>query len=157
MNPEPRAAPSVPPPAPPPVSTTGRPGGLPRWTGKPVRRLTSAELAEALEYLERHRPDDDVLGRALAGEFARRTAAAEFARRAAADRVRVPGSRIPDIRVPDALVPDGRASDRRGLDDAPGRERAFGAFPPGTPASPDLDGPGRPPLTPPPGHPRTPR
>ena len=55
-------------------------GPLPRWAGKPVRRLTTAELAEALEYLERHRPDDDVLGRALAGEFARRTAAAEFAR-----------------------------------------------------------------------------
>jgi hypothetical protein len=44
-----------------------------------VRRLTTAELAEALEYLERHRPDDDVLGRALAAEFARRTAATEFA------------------------------------------------------------------------------
>ncbi|NVI86691.1 hypothetical protein HUX53_05235, partial [Actinomadura sp. BRA 177] len=55
----------------------------PRWTGKPVRRLTTAELAEALEYLERHRPDDDVLGRALAAEFARRTAAAEFAQRTA--------------------------------------------------------------------------
>ncbi|MEU5995173.1 hypothetical protein ABZ806_39875 [Spirillospora sp. NPDC047418] len=53
---------------------------LPRWAGKPVRRLTAGELAEALAYLERHRPDDDVLGRALAGEFARRTAAAEFAR-----------------------------------------------------------------------------
>ncbi|TDC08374.1 hypothetical protein [Actinomadura bangladeshensis] len=53
---------------------------LPRWAGKPVRRLTAAELAEALAYLERHRPDDDVLGRALAGEFARRTAAAQFAR-----------------------------------------------------------------------------
>jgi hypothetical protein len=58
----------------------------PRWAVKPVRQLTAGELAEALAYLERHRPDDDVLGRALAGEFARRTAAAEFARRAA-DRV----------------------------------------------------------------------
>ncbi|WP_165975460.1 hypothetical protein [Actinomadura rubrisoli] len=37
--------------------------------------MTAGELAEALEYLEAHRPDDDVLGRALAGEFARRTAA----------------------------------------------------------------------------------
>ncbi|TDC39489.1 hypothetical protein E1281_38675 [Actinomadura sp. KC345] len=46
--------------------------------------MTVGELADALEYLERHRPDDDVLGRALAGEFARRTAAAEFADRAAA-------------------------------------------------------------------------
>ncbi|WP_433465088.1 hypothetical protein [Spirillospora sp. CA-128828] len=66
MNTEPRAAPP--------------PGPAP-WTGKPVRRLTAAELAEALEYLERHRPEDDVLGRALAGEFARRTAATEFATR----------------------------------------------------------------------------
>ncbi|MFD0683497.1 hypothetical protein [Actinomadura fibrosa] len=49
--------------------------GHPRWAAKPVRRLTAGELAEALEYLERHHPDDDVLGRALAGEFARRTAA----------------------------------------------------------------------------------
>lgn len=53
-------------------------GRLPHWAGKPVRRLTAAELAEALEYLERHRPDDDVLGRALAAEFARRTAATNF-------------------------------------------------------------------------------
>ncbi|TDD75803.1 hypothetical protein E1293_27655, partial [Actinomadura darangshiensis] len=52
----------------------------PRWAGKPLRRLTAAELAEALGYLERHRPEDDVLGRALAAEFARRTAATEFAR-----------------------------------------------------------------------------
>ncbi|MBO2456195.1 hypothetical protein [Actinomadura violacea] len=50
-----------------------------RWAGKPLRRLTAAELAEALQYLERHRPDDDVLGRALAGEFARRTAAEHHA------------------------------------------------------------------------------
>lgn len=47
---------------------------LPHWAGKPVRRLTAGELAEALEYLERHRPGDDVLGHALAAEFARRTA-----------------------------------------------------------------------------------
>jgi len=47
----------------------------PHWAVKPLRRLTAGELAEALEYLEKHRPDDDVLGRALAGEFARRTAA----------------------------------------------------------------------------------
>ncbi|MFD0898922.1 hypothetical protein [Actinomadura sediminis] len=40
-----------------------------------MRQLTTRELAEALEYLERNRPDDEVLGRALAGEFARRTAA----------------------------------------------------------------------------------
>ncbi|NDU76232.1 hypothetical protein GWI34_26920 [Actinomadura sp. DSM 109109] len=64
---------------------TTEPRAAPPWTGKPVRLLTTAELAEALGYLERHRPDDDVLGRALAGEFARRTAAAEFARRAVAD------------------------------------------------------------------------
>ncbi|GAA4394512.1 hypothetical protein GCM10023088_75270 [Actinomadura verrucosospora] len=102
MTTEPRAAPSA---------------GPPRWTGKPVRGLTAAELAEALEYLERHRPDDDVLGRALAGEFASRTAAAEFARRAAA-----------------------------------GRGPAAGGP---RPASPDLDGPRRPPLTSPPGRPRT--
>lgn len=67
--------------APPPANRA-----LPRWAVKPVRLLTTGELAEALEYLERHRPEDDVLGRALAGEFARRTAAAEFARRAAGDR-----------------------------------------------------------------------
>jgi len=73
VNSEPRAAPAAGP----------ADGPLPRWAGKPVRRLTTGELAEALEYLERHRPDDDVLGRALAGEFARRTAAAEFARRTA--------------------------------------------------------------------------
>ncbi|RSN68092.1 hypothetical protein DMH08_11815 [Actinomadura sp. WAC 06369] len=60
---------------------TSRPG----WAVKPLRQLTTRELAEALEYLERNRPDDDVLGRALAGEFARRTAA-EYHR--AADRVR---------------------------------------------------------------------
>ncbi|TDD22322.1 hypothetical protein E1287_39885, partial [Actinomadura sp. KC06] len=71
MNTEPRAAP-------PP----GRPDpALPRWAAKPVRRLTAGELAEALAYLEKHHPDDDVLGRALAGEFARRTAASEFAHR----------------------------------------------------------------------------
>ena len=52
---------------------------LPYWTGKPVRQLTTGELAEALAYLERHRPEDDVLGRALAGEFARRTAAEHHA------------------------------------------------------------------------------
>ncbi|TMQ90649.1 hypothetical protein ETD83_34500, partial [Actinomadura soli] len=76
MNTEPRAAPP-----------SGRPDpALPRWGAKPVRRLTAGELAEALAYLERHRPDDDVLGRALAGEFARRTAAAEFAHRTATDR-----------------------------------------------------------------------
>lgn len=74
MNTDPRAAP-------PPANRA-----LPRWAVKPVRLLTSAELAEALEYLERNRPEDDVLGRALAGEFARRTAAAEFARRAAGER-----------------------------------------------------------------------
>ncbi|WP_131737618.1 hypothetical protein [Actinomadura roseirufa] len=50
-------------------------GDLPSWARKPLRGLTTAELAEALEYLERTRPDDEVLGRALAGEFARRTAA----------------------------------------------------------------------------------
>ncbi len=73
---EPRAAPSG-----------GRPGPAPpRWAAKPVGRLTTDELAEALTFLDRHRPDDDVLSRALAGEFARRTAAAEFARRTAADR-----------------------------------------------------------------------
>ncbi|MFB4304567.1 hypothetical protein [Actinomadura sp. GTD37] len=77
MNSGPRAAPAAGP-------AGGRP---PRWAGKPVRRLTAGELAEALEYLELHRPDDDVLGRALAGEFARRTAAAEFARRTS-DRAR---------------------------------------------------------------------
>lgn len=54
----------------------------PRWAVKPVRQLTTGELAEALEYLEEHHPDDDVLGRALAGEFARRTAA-EYQRPAA--------------------------------------------------------------------------
>ncbi|MBB4778613.1 hypothetical protein [Actinomadura livida] len=70
MTTEPRAAPPA---APAP----------PRWAVKPVRQLTAGELAEALGYLERHRPDDDVLGRALAGELARRTAAAEFARRTA--------------------------------------------------------------------------
>lgn len=80
MNTEPRAAPSGGPPA-------GRSDPvLPRWGAKPVRRLTTGELAEALAYLEKHRPDDDVLCRALAGEFARRTAAAEFASRTAADR-----------------------------------------------------------------------
>ncbi|WP_147339356.1 hypothetical protein [Actinomadura spongiicola] len=69
MNIEPRAA-----------RAAGRPTRpLPRWATKPVRQLTAGELAEALEYLERHRPDDDVLGRAVAGEFARRTAATEFA------------------------------------------------------------------------------
>ncbi|MEU8341099.1 hypothetical protein AB0C74_05345 [Spirillospora sp. NPDC048832] len=80
MNSAPRAAPGA---------ADRRP---PRWAGKPVSRLTTGELAEALAYLERHRPDDDVLGRALAGEFARRTAAAEFARRAT-DRAR---SEAPD-------------------------------------------------------------
>ncbi|WP_433475183.1 hypothetical protein ACQPZP_42060 [Spirillospora sp. CA-142024] len=75
MNTEPRAAPPVPAP----------------WTGKPVRRLTAAELAEALEYLERHRPEDDVLGRALAGEFARRTAATEFATRTTVTPPAAPG------------------------------------------------------------------
>jgi hypothetical protein len=119
---EPRAAPPTAPP-------TGGLAGPPRWTGKPVRLLTTAELAEALEYLERHRPDDDVLGRALAGEFVRRTAAAEFARRATADR-------------------------RGALESGPGR-----GCDPGEPrpASPDLDGPRRPPLTPPPGRPRAPQ
>ncbi|TDB84098.1 hypothetical protein E1264_25890 [Actinomadura sp. KC216] len=73
MNTEPRAAPP-----------SGRPDpAIPRWATKPVRRLTAGELAEALTYLERHHPDDDVLGRALAGEFARRTAASEFAHRTA--------------------------------------------------------------------------
>ncbi|GAA2266780.1 hypothetical protein GCM10010402_23170 [Actinomadura luteofluorescens] len=119
MTTEPRAAP---------------PAGPPPWTGKPVRRLTTAELAEALAYLERHRPDDDVLGRALAGEFARRTAAAEFARRAVADRR------------------DAREGGP-GRDDGPGGRRAPGEP---RPASPDLDGPRRPPLTPP-GRPRTPQ
>ncbi|WUH99758.1 hypothetical protein OHR68_40785 [Spirillospora sp. NBC_00431] len=76
MNTEPRAAPPA-----------GRPDPAPpRWAAKPVGRLTAGELAEALAYLERHRPDDDVLGRALAGEFARRTAAAEFARHTATTR-----------------------------------------------------------------------
>ncbi|GAA4239740.1 hypothetical protein GCM10022254_61200 [Actinomadura meridiana] len=75
MTTEPRAAPGA---------GAGRPGpALPGWAAKPVRRLTAGELAEALHYLERHRPDDDVLGRALAGEFARRTAATEFADRTA--------------------------------------------------------------------------
>ncbi|WP_165966988.1 hypothetical protein, partial [Actinomadura sp. 7K507] len=55
----------------------------------------------ALEYLERHRPDDDVLGRALAGEFARRTAAAEFADRAAAGRAGPPATPV----APDAAGP----------------------------------------------------
>jgi hypothetical protein len=64
----------------PPAPRPGRPNvPHPRWTGKPLRRLTAGELAEALQYLERHRPDDDVLGRALAGEFARRTAAEHHA------------------------------------------------------------------------------
>jgi hypothetical protein len=45
--------------------------------------LTAAELVDALGYLERHRPDDEVLGRAVAAEFARRTAATEFADRTA--------------------------------------------------------------------------
>ncbi|WP_143226937.1 hypothetical protein [Actinomadura mexicana] len=116
LSTEPRAAPSA-----------GRLAGPPRWTGKPVRRLTTAELAEALEYLERHRPDDDVLGRALAAEFARRTAAAEFARRAAADR-------------------------RDTLEGGPGRGWAPGQP---RPAWPDLDG-RRPPL-PPRGRPRNPQ
>ncbi|WP_242902710.1 hypothetical protein [Actinomadura terrae] len=49
--------------------------GHPRWALKPLYGLTTGELAEALEYLEKHHPDDEVLGRALAGEFARRTAA----------------------------------------------------------------------------------
>ncbi|MGP4022666.1 hypothetical protein [Actinomadura sp. 3N407] len=76
MNTEPRAAPPA-----------GRPDpALPRWAVKPVRQLTAGELAEALGYLERNRPDDDVLCRALAGEFARRTAAAEFADRTATGR-----------------------------------------------------------------------
>ena len=91
MNPEPRAAPpTVPAPtATAPTATaptTGAGSGeraVPGWAVKAVRQLTAGELAEALEYLERHRPDDDVLGRALAGEFARRTAAAEFADRTA--------------------------------------------------------------------------
>ncbi|MFA1540543.1 hypothetical protein [Actinomadura monticuli] len=95
MNSETRAAPAA-------GAADGRP---PRWTGKPVRRLTTGELAEALEYLERHRPDDDVLGRALAGEFARRTAAAEFARRAA-ERARSAADRSPADRNP-AAGPDG--------------------------------------------------
>src|SRR5690606_33132983 len=55
VNTDPRAAP-------PPANRA-----LPRWAVKPVRLLTTAELAEALEYLERNRPEDDVLGRALAG------------------------------------------------------------------------------------------
>lgn len=82
MNTEPRAAPAAGRPSPTPAQRTAPP----RWAVKPLRQLTAGELAEALEYLERHRPDDDVLGRALAGEFARRTAAAEFAHRTAADR-----------------------------------------------------------------------
>lgn len=45
------------------------------WSGKPVGRLTTDELAEALQFLERHPRFDDALARALAGEFARRTAA----------------------------------------------------------------------------------
>lgn len=48
---------------------------LPRWAMKPLRYLTLGELADALGYLERNRPEDDVLGRALAAELARRTAA----------------------------------------------------------------------------------
>lgn len=83
MNTDPRLAPPAGAPNP----------ALPRWAVKPVRQLTAGELAEALEYLERHRPDDDVLGRALAGEFARRTAAAEFAHRTATDR-RVTAGRL---------------------------------------------------------------
>ncbi|WP_207943772.1 hypothetical protein, partial [Actinomadura sp. KC345] len=72
----------APPTAPAPTGSGQR--VVPGWAVKAVRQLTVGELADALEYLERHRPDDDVLGRALAGEFARRTAAAEFADRAAA-------------------------------------------------------------------------
>lgn len=60
----------------PPVPPDAEPhADHPSWAVKPLRRLTTRELAEALEYLEKNRPDDDVLGRALAGEFARRTAA----------------------------------------------------------------------------------
>ncbi|CND47209.1 Uncharacterised protein [Mycobacterium tuberculosis] len=84
---------------------------LPRWAGKPVRRLTAAELAEALTYLERHRPDDDVLGRALAGEFARRTAAAEFARETAT-RPPGPSARVSPRATPGA--PDGGGPRRPG-------------------------------------------
>lgn len=131
MSTEPRAAP--------PAGASGVPSaGPPPWTGKPVRRLTTAELAEALAYLERHRPDDDVLGRALAGEFARRTAAAEFARRAAADRRKT--------------VENGPGRDTGG-DSGPFRGRDLGEP---RPASPDLDGSSRPPLTPP-GRPRMPQ
>jgi hypothetical protein len=84
---------------------------LPRWAGKPVRRLTAGELAEALAYLERHRPDDDVLGRALAGEFARRTAAAEFARETAT-RPPGPSARVSPRATPGA--PDGGGPRRPG-------------------------------------------
>ncbi|RKS79004.1 hypothetical protein BZB76_0442 [Actinomadura pelletieri DSM 43383] len=68
---------------------------LPRWATKPVRQLTAGELAEALDYLERHRPDDDVLGRAVAGEFARRTAATEFATRPPNPTTHNPGPHHP--------------------------------------------------------------
>lgn len=95
MNTEPRAAPPA-----------GRPDpALPRWAVKPVRQLTAGELAEALGYLERHRPDDDVLGRALAGEFARRTAAAEFAHRAATGRE--PAGHVTPPATPSAPDPGG--------------------------------------------------
>jgi hypothetical protein len=94
--------------------------GLPRWAAKPVRRLTAGELAEALHYLERHRPDDDVLGRALAGEFARRTAAAEFADRTAefADRAAATAPTAPQVR-PRPARDDGGAAGHRGTPTSP--------------------------------------
>ncbi|XRQ06701.1 hypothetical protein ACN3XK_60905 [Actinomadura welshii] len=107
MSTEPRAAP-------PPAGPT-----LPRWAVKPVRQLTTGELAEALQYLERHRPDDDVLGRALAGEFARRTAAADFADRTATGGTATGGT-----------ATGGTATGR--------------VSPPATPASPDASGSRRP-------------
>ncbi|MFG2086934.1 MULTISPECIES: hypothetical protein [unclassified Spirillospora] len=118
MNTEPRAAPPA-----------GRPDpALPCWAVKPVRQLTAGELAEALGYLERHRPDDDVLGRALAGEFARRTAAAEFAHRTAAGRA----------------DPTGRG-DPAGPEDVTGRGDSTGPVgPPWTPSAPEPGGARRP-------------
>lgn len=45
------------------------------WAGKPLRRLTADELAQALAFLDSIGAADDPLARALAAELVERTAA----------------------------------------------------------------------------------